>query len=191
MRLGLNHSDVDQAGDEGDLHERFVRLFTRERRRIYAYTFSLIPVPADAEDIFQQVSIVLWRKFDQFDPNRDFFAWACGFVYYTVLNYRRSQKRGRLLFSDDLVRKLSDDRVNWARGENEMTGALEDCLSMLKPEDRRLLAEVYGMEKSPAAVAEERQRAVRTIYNRLCSIRRNLLNCVQLKMSTKAGTGNI
>ena len=30
----------------------------------------------DADDLFQQTGLVLWRKYEQFDPSRSFVAWA-------------------------------------------------------------------------------------------------------------------
>lgn len=185
----MTDPDSTKPNESNEAHERFVRLFSRERRRLYAFTYSLIPVTADAEDAFQQASVILWRKFAEFDPNRDFFKWACGFVYYTVLNYRRSAKRRRLLFSDDLVRKLADDRIDWSRHENDRVDALEDCLSMLKSDDRKLLTDIYGHGKSPADLSVELQKSVQTIYNRVSKIRRRLLNCMNLKMSDQIGAG--
>jgi len=35
---------------------------------------------ADIEDLYQQTCVVLWNKHEQYDGNRDFFRWACGFA---------------------------------------------------------------------------------------------------------------
>lgn len=174
---------LDDANNESDAHESFVRLFSRERRRIYAFTYSLVPVTADAEDIFQQVSIVLWRKFAEFDRDRDFFKWACGVVFLTVQNFRRASARKRLIFSDELVQRLADQRLDWSQNENERMEALDECLSLLKTGDRKMIAEVYSEGSKPNEVAASLGLTVQTIYNRLTTIRKRLLECVNRKMS--------
>lgn len=179
----MTDRDAHNPSDEDSAHESFVRLFTRERKRIYGFTYSLVPNTADAEDVFQQVSVVLWRKYGEFDTSRDFFSWACGVVYFTVQNFRRTKGRQRLLFSDDLVKKLSDERVKWSRQESDRSVALDECLSMLKASDRNLLMQIYGAGASPGEIATELGRTVQTVYNRLSKIRRGLLECVSQKMA--------
>jgi RNA polymerase sigma-70 factor (ECF subfamily) len=43
----------------------------------------------DAEEVFQNTSVVLWNKFGEFQPGSNFFAWASQVAYYEVLNYMR------------------------------------------------------------------------------------------------------
>jgi DNA-directed RNA polymerase specialized sigma24 family protein len=47
-------------------YERFVQLFAQVHDNLLAYIFSLLPHWSDAEDVFQQTSLVLWRKFGEF-----------------------------------------------------------------------------------------------------------------------------
>ncbi len=49
-------------------YERFVSLFAQVHDNLFAYIFSLLPHWPDAEDVFQQTSLVLWRKFGSFQP---------------------------------------------------------------------------------------------------------------------------
>ncbi|MCD4728899.1 MAG: hypothetical protein K8R46_14670 [Pirellulales bacterium] len=43
-------------------------LFAQVHDSLFAYVFSLLPHWSDAEDVFQQTSLVLWRKFGSFQP---------------------------------------------------------------------------------------------------------------------------
>ena len=52
--------------DDPRRYERFVTLFARIHDNLFSYIFSLLPHWSDAEDVFQQASLVLWRKFDDF-----------------------------------------------------------------------------------------------------------------------------
>lgn len=171
------------------MHERFVMLFTQERRRIFGLIYSIVPITADAEDIFQQVSLLLWRKFSQFDPDRDFYRWAAGIVHFVVCNYRRSAVKRRMLFSDELVRALIDQRLDRSRSETERTEALRECMTRLPKKDLSLLADIYGVGMSADDVAERIGRQVGTIYNRLSSVRKRLLECIEKKMPRQHRSG--
>jgi RNA polymerase sigma-70 factor (ECF subfamily) len=50
----------------------FVQLFAQSSRRIYAYIRTLVPNQADAEDVFQETSKVLWEKFADYEIGTDF-----------------------------------------------------------------------------------------------------------------------
>ena len=62
----------DRTPDKSKL---FLPLFIRFERRIYSYIFTLVPQRADADDLLQETSLVLWDKFDVASPPNDFLAW--------------------------------------------------------------------------------------------------------------------
>ena len=45
--------------------ERFVRLFIEEQRAILRYILALVPDVNNANEIFQETAVNLWRKFDR------------------------------------------------------------------------------------------------------------------------------
>ena len=65
----------------------FIRLFLQNERRIYAFIVSLLPDLTDAEDVLQETSVVLWEKFDQFQPGTNFVSWACKIAHFKVLKH--------------------------------------------------------------------------------------------------------
>ena len=75
----------------------FVRLYTASSRRIYTYILTLLPNRTDAEDVFQDVSALLWEKFHEFTPGTQFGAWACRIAYFKALKHRsRNAVRNRI-----------------------------------------------------------------------------------------------
>ncbi len=58
-------------------HQNFLRAFTLHEPAIRAFVRRLVPARADADDILQEVAIVLWEKFDEFrqDGLPQEFAW--------------------------------------------------------------------------------------------------------------------
>src|SRR5262245_5742011 len=72
-----------QAGEPGSAKGRaFLRLFLQNERRLYAYILTLLPHRADADDVLQEASLVMWDKFDDANPPADFTAWGCRIAYF-------------------------------------------------------------------------------------------------------------
>jgi RNA polymerase sigma-70 factor (ECF subfamily) len=163
-------------------YERFVQLFARARENLFAYIFSLLPHWSDAEDVFQQTSLVLWRKFGDFEPESNFLAWACRVAFFEVCNFHRVASRDRLLFSDVLLSQLAEQRVVSPDIANRKRELLLDCIAKLSDDQRTLLVRTYEDETSIRQLAGELNRAPQTLYNRLNRIRRTLFECVEAAM---------
>ena len=54
----------------------FVRLLTQHQRDMYLYIRSLLPDRHEADDVLQEVNLVLWDKRAQFRIDSNFRAWA-------------------------------------------------------------------------------------------------------------------
>ena len=56
--------------------QEFLDLYSACQRSLYVYIVTLIGNPIDAHDVLQDMSLVLWQKFDQFELGTNFWAWA-------------------------------------------------------------------------------------------------------------------
>lgn len=63
-----------KSDDSAARHQEFVQLFSRDSWRLYRYILSAVLNHSDAEDILQNTSVVLWNKFDSFEPGSNFLA---------------------------------------------------------------------------------------------------------------------
>ncbi len=72
--------------------EEFVLLMTRHQRKIWRFINALLPAPNAADDVLQETSLVLWRKWEQFDTDREFLPWACGIARLQVLRFVRENR---------------------------------------------------------------------------------------------------
>src|SRR5262249_39480637 len=87
---------LEQAGPvdvANDIKAEFAELLRRHQSQLFAYIYSLVHNFDDADDLYQQTSVVLWDKFEQFDRSKRFVPWACGVARYEVLNYLRARSR--------------------------------------------------------------------------------------------------
>ncbi len=167
-----------------DFHLKFLNLFTQHRNQIYSYIYSLLPDRDDAEDVFQRTSLILWRKFSNYDDSNSFFSWACGVAFYEVKNFIRVAQRKRLQFREDIIEQLADERVNIpSKKMNQRATALQDCIQKLRSQDRELVDQVYRNQTAVKDVAGVAGSAVQTIYNRLNQIRRQLTHCIERTLS--------
>src|SRR5579862_6140434 len=86
----------------------FLRLFLQNERRLYAYILTLLPHRADADDVLQEASLVMWDKFDENRPPADFTAWGCRIAYFKVLDFRKKRQRSRVFFSETMLERVAE-----------------------------------------------------------------------------------
>jgi RNA polymerase sigma-70 factor (ECF subfamily) len=173
--------NIDDAQDEA-----FVRLFGLNQGRVFAYIVSLLPCWADAEDVLQRTSIVLWKKFDQFDPSADFARWACGVAYRETLKYLKQQNRRRQVFDEAVLERIASARIARSDLLEKRRFAMDDCVSRLSPDDRGIIEYYYFRgKKTVAEVAGELGRPVNTVFKALTRIRRSLHRCIDDAVSSE------
>lgn len=171
-----------KTAESPDRYEEFLELFARDRERLYAYIYSLLPHHADAEDVFQRCSLLLWRKFDQFERDGSFIAWACGVAFYEVRNFIRTANRDRLQFDQDLVAQLAEARLKSLEQNEDRLAALKGCLENLSRQERDLVGWAYHSGRTIKDLAESSGQALQTLYNQLSRARRKLFDCMRHKV---------
>ncbi len=155
-------------------------MLRRHQTQLFAYIYSLVHDLDDADDLFQQTSLVLWDKFGQFDQARSFISWACGVARFEVLNFIRSRHRNRLYFCDELQLMLiaAHEAEDDGRLE-ERRDALSCCMKKLRERDLLLLEACYARSLGVREVASAWGRSTHSVHNSLRRIRRSLYECVR------------
>ena len=167
------------AGSE-NREEEFLRLFARAQRRIHAYILALVFDANTAADLLQEVNIVLWRKFDQYEEGTNFFAWAREIARLSVLRHRQANA-GRIPSLDpQLLDELADRFADATSldADDRRRDALERCLQKLSDADRELILSRYAPGASVAGIAQRSQRTVNSVSQSLRRIRNVLAECV-------------
>ena len=158
----------------------FSRLLIAERKRILGFIFALVQDRTSAEDVLQDVSAVLWTKFETFEVGTDFGAWAMCVARFTVLNWRRKQQKVPVALSDETLQLLADDAVAaLSAPEDERRAGLQECLRYLLPRQRELIRAHYERGEEVERIAQAERRTTRAVYLRLAKIHTALLNCIQ------------
>jgi RNA polymerase sigma-70 factor, ECF subfamily len=160
------------------LQQQFAEQFVLNQDRIYGYITTLLPNRHDAEDVFQQTSLVLWKKWEEFDFCSDFLHWACGIAHNEVRNFLKGRGRDRLVFNDEMMSDLADVRIKMQANSSTHRDALIECMKRLTFTWRELLSRCYSGKESMPAVAKQFHMTPNALYLRLRKIRRDLLACI-------------
>jgi RNA polymerase sigma-70 factor (ECF subfamily) len=158
----------------------FLRLFLQNERRLYAYILTLLPNRADADDVLQEASLVMWDKFDERHPPDDFAAWGCRIAYFKVLDFCKKSQRSRVRFSQQMLERVAETAVGQAATLqlDERREALAGCIEKLTPGDRDLLTRRFAEGATTLSTAAAVGRSVDAVYKALAKIRQALFDCV-------------
>ena len=161
----------------------FVQLFSVHQRSVHAYISTLVPGAADADDIMQETSLALWQKFPEFDPERDFFRWACGVAFVAVLRFRRRTAKDKLWFNEELLQLISTDLLERKDTQELRRQALRECMKKLDSRQRQFIDARYSAGSSVERVAQEIGRPANAVYRILARIRDKLFECINRSVS--------
>jgi len=161
----------------------FVQLFTVHQRSVHAYISTLVPSSADADDIMQETGLTLWQKFEEFDPQRDFFRWACGIAFVAVLRYRRRTAKDKLWFNEEILQLISSDLLESDDARDLRRQALRECMKKLDSRERHCIDARYAAGSSVEAVARDLGRPANAVYRMLSRVRDKLFDCINRSIS--------
>jgi RNA polymerase sigma-70 factor, ECF subfamily len=160
-------------------HDEFVELLSQHRSQVFGYIYALLRNLNDAEDVYQETALVLWRKFDEYVPGTHFVRWACAVARNSVAAFSKRERRNRRYFSPEFQEELAAIQASVVQEDADLTqAALVDCMKKLPEGDRRLVETCYGAGHSFKDVAEQLGRSAQSIYDALSRIRRQLMACI-------------
>jgi RNA polymerase sigma-70 factor, ECF subfamily len=165
--------------------EEFVRLLMANERRIFAYLLTLLPNLSDAEDVLQETSVVLWRKFSEYRTDASFTAWAFSIARNVARNHRAKQHRCRVKFDDQLLDVVADDAATVCEQLDFDRAALLDCVDELTSSDRDLLKRRYEPGATIRSVAAAVGRPIEGMYKAMRRIHDSLFDCVHRKLTAE------
>ncbi|MEM7812890.1 MAG: sigma-70 family RNA polymerase sigma factor [Planctomycetota bacterium] len=170
------------AGDAPDASRRdeFVRLLRQTHGPIRACVATLVMDRAAVDDAFQEVCLILWERFDDFELGTSFRRWSCSVAYRVARDYwRRERRRRGYGLSEATLTKLATVQGGISEVLEMRRERLAHCMDMLSDSDRRLLREAYSSGESLVTVADRLGASVGSLYTRLSRLRARLERCIQ------------
>lgn len=139
------------------------------------------------DDVFQDVALVLWKKFDEFDPTRPFGAWARGIAVRQALQYFDRHRRAPVPFSPEtieaLLRAYDQEAVEDPEQAAAREAALRHCIAALPEKSRRLLELRYEARLKLHEVAERLSTTLDAAHKALSRLRSALRRCVEKELA--------
>src|ERR1700733_14741052 len=145
---------MPEADPPSPSSEQFITLLNAAHGRLLGFLRVMLGNNADAEDVLQRASMTIWKKFGEYDPAKDFFAWASSFAFYEAKNFQRVAARSRLHFDDALMERLADERVTDLDQREARLVAMDRCIQELDANGRELVREFYLNRTEVATLAE-------------------------------------
>ncbi|MBX3433662.1 MAG: sigma-70 family RNA polymerase sigma factor [Pirellulales bacterium] len=174
------------APDSSNPKQAFADLLNEHHRALFAFVYSLVHNHADAEDVYQQAALTMWRKFDDFQIGTSFSAWAAQVVRNTARDWLKAKRRRAASFSDDFIDAVQSAYVSRSPEHYAAkSDALEACVGKLSSRDRDLLAMFYAPARDVIQIASVTRRSVDAVYQAMSRIRKSLAHCIQRRLAAE------
>lgn len=157
------------AKDEAALQE----LYATYGQRLYVFALRLTGDPAQAEDVIQDVLVIVWRSAQKFRGESRLLAWLLGIVHHTAMKSLRhrvtpitDEMEASLIATSPLPEEqaLAGERSEWVR----------KGLQRLSPEHRAVLELVFYQGMSLQEAAQVCGCPIGTVKSRLSYARQQL-----------------
>ena len=159
--------------------KQFNELLREHQNQLFGYIFSLVRNMEDTQDVFQQTSLVMWKKFDTFEPDSNFVAWACSVARLEALNFLRKRNKLAVVFSSEVQERLMHTQAAIQCEQTDEEEALTHCVEQLPADQRKLLWDCYDGQYTVQDVADSLDRTTHSVYSSLRNIRKTLFECVR------------
>ncbi len=174
--------------DDPNRTAQITRLLMRHRHSLFGYILACVRNTSDAEDILQNVSVVVVESIGKLTSEEGFLPWAREIARRCILSYRRQSNREQVI-DPELVQRLAEtaDRLERSEPASRHQLALQMCLEKLSPENRQLIALRYnGSIRDLSQLAERFGRSVQGIYALIKRIKASLRECVERRLAAEA-----
>ena len=185
FRESDNHMELAN-NNNSETTQKFLSYYVQNQKRIHGYILSVTSNWSDAEDILQDVTALMWQKFDQFEEGTSFASWGIQVAKYKILEHRRKSKK-QIDLSEDVFEQLLEYAEKRQSKYSTTQNALERCLKKLSVNDYKLVQMRYMQNNSIKDMAMKLERPIHGLYKVMARIHSSLLLCVrgQLKAEEK------
>lgn len=168
-----------QSGSCGDPGSDFVRQLMQSQNQIYSYILTMVPNWSDAEDILQDTSEILWRKYGQGEKIEYFAALGIKVAQNLIYQYYRQKKQQDRLLTEEAFEDLAAYAGQLSSEADRRVRMLHTCLSKLPGRDMELIRLRYESGYTVRKMAEVTNRSAEGLYKVMGRIHDMILRCVR------------
>jgi RNA polymerase sigma-70 factor (ECF subfamily) len=149
------------------------------QRPLYVYVSSLMGGISEADDVLQEVNLVLWRKMSEFTITpgdrsagaSSFLAWAYRIARFQVMAHLKKLARDRRVFRDDVLDRIAAHAQRREPGREDRIELLDRCLEKLPARQREYLELRYRQGLTVPEIADRLSTTHDTVLVMLCRAR--------------------
>lgn len=149
------------------LETKFVTLLEENQNIIHKICRLYTQGEAEHKDLFQEISIQLWKSFDRFEGKSKFSTWMYRVGLNTAITlYRKDKKRIDTYALNDEISRIEvdqydpviDEQLNWLYQKIENFSEIDKALVLLYLEDKKYdeIADTLGITAVNARVKMNR-----------------------------------
>jgi RNA polymerase sigma-70 factor, ECF subfamily len=159
--------------------KQFFRLYVTHQRSVYAFIMANVRNFNDANDIMQEVAMIMWQKFDTLDQKDEgFLGWGITIARNQLYHYFARIRKTRLVFDESLLAEIENQCAEKLKTCPDHIYALQRCLSKLNEPHRQLLMMKFGQQRTIQAISEEVKRSASAVYKMITRIHLALQRCI-------------
>jgi RNA polymerase sigma-70 factor, ECF subfamily len=161
------------------------RLFARHQAQLKAYAYAICRDAHLADDIVQEVAVVLITRTSAYDPERPFLPWAIGIARNKTLEMLRGRGRSLLVLDETMLDRVETALVNTAGPDyaEARLDAMMTCVEQVPPDARAVLGMKYVKGMSAQEIAAATHRNASAINSLLQRLRARVVECVDRRMA--------
>ena len=162
---------------------QFTQLLLQHERALRAFARTMLPDWESVDNVIQNASLVMWKKFGQLDSPDGFLPWSRIIVRFEAMRARRDLARDRLVLSEEIVTLLAQEAEATAEDQlDRERQALRTCMKSLSEANRRLVMAPYGPAGGIKELAEQAGRSPNSLYKVVGRLRAKLRSCVRARL---------
>ncbi|MBA3708623.1 MAG: sigma-70 family RNA polymerase sigma factor [Planctomycetes bacterium] len=145
--------------------------------------------PMWVDDVSQEVFLIAYRNFADYDGERGFLAWLRGIARKVVANERRKEGRRSRLFQRDVAALLAlaiDETPLQSMALRDVHSALRLCIDDLPAHSRELVRLRYEEDLDSDTMGGDLGRAGNAVRQALFRVREVLRRCVEGRVGKEA-----
>lgn len=182
----MSEKPFGQPVSDEEHRAAFARVFAQHDRWLFGYLVALLGNLPDAEDVFQETCVILWREYRSFDLSSNFMKWAGVVAFNQVRRFRRTKARQESPLSDGVLELLSEEAIDRSEIMEARRSALHGCLQKLSASDRQVVEQCYGEARGTIRDAAKRlNRPANTVYKAINRIRQALHSCIDRQLAAE------
>jgi RNA polymerase sigma-70 factor (ECF subfamily) len=163
-------------------------MLDRYGREVFAQVVRLIPNSEDAEEVYQDVFVKVFKNIKMYDEQRSSLrTWVSRIAYHETISFLRRRSMPVVYFEDygDEAQALTDAVVDETFGQPnaETVQLIRAALKHLPPEERAIVTMFYYEEMSLKEIAYVTESIPTTVASKLSRTRRKLCRIIKMLQS--------